>query len=102
MRLIIKQKGALVRLLSFPWRAPWRNAGGHSRGVLRQGWYRTCCSLEQKGLLRYVRAGEHTRNGDLVCRGEEGYELTEEGQRLAEELTAPKNPRVVREAMRMS
>jgi hypothetical protein len=102
MRLTVKQKGALVRLLNFPWRAPWRNAAKASRGILQQGWRKTCGSLERKGLIRYVRAGEYTRKGTILTVNDEGYELTEEGEKIASELSAAANPRVVREATRAS
>ncbi len=99
MKLTLKQKAALVRLLDTYWRPPERGRTPHERGVLRQGWHRTLSSLKLRDLVRDVREPRTLDDGREI-QVYSHTELTEEGRKLAKELSAAKDPQVMREATR--
>ena len=77
MKLSLKQKAALLRMKrSFFWAYP------KGDGRVHHGFDRTLWSLQDKGLVRYVRAGEILEDGEFA--GEEvvtgGWVLTKLGE----------------------
>lgn len=73
MKLSVMQRAALVRMVNGFWEPP------KGKGCIQYGFSRTLYSLQNKGLTRFIRAGEYYK-GMLMS---SGWVLTDEGEKQA-------------------
>lgn len=91
MKLSVKQRGALLRLTFWNWQSPRGN------GCIQYGFGRTLWSLKDRGLVDFLRPGDLWKGEEVTGNG---WVLTDEGEKLAEEENRVLDTNVRREATR--